>query len=146
MAKNRRKADGTAFENEFRDIVSERFYVKRLPTLNTGFSGLRQPADFIVVGSKFNYVECKETTGDRFSIGTMEQYDLMLEFILDRSFYTDTAKMEYYVIVHYLSKGIYKVVNAQQAHDLAQQHKSLKYDSDVGITLTKLEELGGIEF
>lgn len=146
MAKNRRKADGTAFEGEFKGAVRERFYVKRLHTMNTGNSGLRQPADFIVVGSKFNYVECKETAGDLFSISNMEQYDLMLEFLEDKFNYAGTALMEYYLVVHFLTRGTYRVLNGQQARELAESHKSLKYEGDIGMTFTALNDLRRIKF
>ena len=49
-----RKADGAGFEREFRAKMGEKYYVRRLPTLRTGYAGLSQPADFILVGEKFN--------------------------------------------------------------------------------------------
>lgn len=146
MAKNRRKADGTAFENEFKELISKYFYVMRLPTLNTGFAGLRQPADFVVVGEHFNYAECKETAGDRFAITTMEQFDKMCEFLEEKAKYKTMAENNYYLIVHYLVRGTYKVLLAEEAKQLADKHCSLKFDSDVGKTYHSLEELGGIKF
>nr|DAH56631.1 MAG TPA: holliday junction resolvase [Caudoviricetes sp.] len=145
MSKNRRKADGTEFEREFKETVEPRYYIKRLPTLNTGFAGLRQPADFILVGRCFNYIECKETTGDRFAISTMEQFDKMCEFLEDKKRYPE-VEMNYYIIVHYLVKGVYKVVLAEDAKELADKHKTLKFDADVGLTFSRLEDLGGIAF
>ena len=65
-----RKADGVRFEKEFRDVMKERYYIRRLPTLRTGYAGSTQPADFILVGNNFNYVEVKETARDRFSFST----------------------------------------------------------------------------
>ncbi len=146
MAKNRRKADGTAFENEFKRALEAFFYVKRLPTLNTGFSGLRQPADFIVVGKHFNYAECKETAGDRFSVSTMEQFDLMCDFIQDRDRLTVMKDNEYYVIVHFLTYSVIKVITAREAKDLADKHKSLVYSMDIGKTYHSVEELKEVEF
>lgn len=84
----RKKADGAAFEHEFKKRIELQNYVKRLPTLNTGYSGLRQPADFIVVGNTFSYVELKETAKDSFSITGMEQLDQMKDFVRDKIAYS----------------------------------------------------------
>lgn len=149
MPAKRVKVDGTKFEGEFRDCIKDKFYIKRLPTLNTGFAGLRQPADFIVVGKTFNYVELKETAQDRFSVRAMEQFDLMFDFLTERNGYVifDVIRMEYWLIVHFIEKGVYKAITGQEAFDLAMARKSLRWDSKIGKTFTSLKELrGGIKF
>ncbi len=139
----RKKADGTAFEREFQKVISEDAYVKRLRTINTGYSGVREPADYIVVDNRFNYVELKETTGDAFSISGMEQFDLMTEFIQQKQekYSNVFAGMNYWLIVHFLSRRLIKVVRGEQALDLAAKHKTLRYDTIDGMTFLDLEEL-----
>ena len=140
----RRKADGTAFEGEFSNAVSDAYYVKRLRTANTGYAGIREPADYIVVGRQFNYVELKETAGDSFSITGMEQYDKMLEF-LDISQALRTVVdvgLEYWLIVHFLKTREIKVVSGRQAEALSASRKALRIDTDT-LTFKSLEELKG---
>lgn len=146
MAKNRRKADGTAFENEFRDALDAFFHVLRLPTLKTGHSGQTQPADFIVVGKHFNYAECKETAGDRFSITEMQQLPEMKDFIEERKVKPVLKDDEYYVVVHFLSYSVIKVLTALEAESLEKSHKSLKYDDKIGQTYRTVEELKEVKF
>ena len=61
-------------KDDLEQLWKDAYYVRRLPTLRTGYAGLSQPADFVLVGNSFNYVELKETTSDRLSISTLQQY------------------------------------------------------------------------
>lgn len=148
----RRKADGPEFEKEFKEAVEKMFYVRRLPTLNTGYSGLRQPADFIVIGDHFNYAELKETAGDVFSISQMQQYDMLVEFMKQKQEYrTVTLKgiveMDFLVIVHFLKRNVIKVVDGKTALEMVAKKKALHYDSPEGMSFTSLNELvGGMIF
>lgn len=146
----RKKADGAAFEHEFKKRIEVQNYVKRLPTLNTGYSGLRQPADFIVVGNTFSYVELKETAKDSFSITGMEQLDQMKDFVRDKIAYSYAGRaakdMRYLLIVHFIERKTYKVLTAQEALSLSSRGKALHYDTEVGVSFSTLDELGGFEF
>lgn len=145
MPKNRRKADGAEFEREFKDAMDDAFYVLRLPTLNTGFSGLRQPADFVLVGNNFNYVELKETAKTRFSITTMEQLDKVQEFRQDRA-RLNKPEMEYWLVVHFLTEGVYKVLRCDEILKLADEHKSLAHDAKIGKSYSSLNDLKEVAF
>lgn len=139
----RKKADGTAFEKEFQEVISKDCYVKRLRTPNSGYAGVREPADYIVVDNRFNYVELKETTGDAFSISGMEQFDLMQEFIHQKQekYSNVFAGMNYWLVVHFLKRRLIKVVRGEQALDLAAGRKTLRYDTIEGMTFLNLEEM-----
>lgn len=141
----RRKADGRAFEREFEKCLSEKFLVRRLPTLNTGFSGFGQPADFIVVGSRFNYVEVKETVKDDFSITSMQQLEEMKQFLKDKDRYKmsgDAAnEMNYWIVVHYLKRGKLRAIKAEDAIELSNSRSTLKFESNQGMLFYSLDEL-----
>ena len=147
----RRKADGTAFENEFKEAIKKEFYIRRLPTLNTGYAGQSQPADFIVVGKRFNYVEVKETKGDSFSITQMQQYEEFKDFIEERDRLCSLRSMvnynmEYVLVIHFLSHSCYRVVYSDQMLDLVERRKTVRWDGKEGMTFTSLNDLvGGIE-
>ena len=147
----RRKADGTAFENEFKEAIKKEFYIRRLPTLNTGYAGQSQPADFIAVGKRFNYVEVKETKGDSFSITQMQQYEEFKDFIeerdrLCRRFTMTVFTMDYVLVVHFLSHNCYRVVYSKQMLDLVKRRKTVRWDGKEGLTFTSLNDLvGGID-
>lgn len=141
----RRVADGTAFEKEFAKEFEDSTYVKRLRTPNTGYAGIREPADFIVIADNFNYVELKETAGDKFSIYGMEQYDMMRDFVQEfrkRWQYLGTA-MRYWLIVNFISYGVIKVIGSEDAEALAVAHKTLTPNTKTAMTFHSLEELKG---
>lgn len=139
----RKVADGTAFEREFEKTFSGSLYVKRLRTPNTGYAGVREPADFILVGNCFNYVELKETSGDAFSISTMEQFDLMKEFIETKKALGASVgvDLQYYVVVHFLSSNSIKVVCGETALYLAENRKTLRPNSFLGWEFSSLENM-----
>lgn len=147
----RRKADGTAFEREFRDAMKTRFYIRRLPTLNTGNAGSTQPADFIVIGNRFNYVEVKETAGDRFSVTEMQQYPEFIEFVEERNrlkmFGMPAVRdMEYVLVVHFLKHGVVRAIESKDMLQLVARRKTLKYDDSIGVAFTSVDSLvRGIE-
>lgn len=124
----RRKADGTAFEREFKDAASQKVYVKRLPTLTSQNAGAGQPADFYVVGNIFNYVETKETAADSFSIREMQQLDKVQDFVEDEEFYRKktNAKMEYWIIVHFICRKTFIAITAKGALKLLEKRQQLK--------------------
>lgn len=138
----RRRADGPAFEREFRAAVKERYYIKRLPTLVSQYAGAGQPADFYVVGSRFNYAEVKETTDDSFAITGMQQFEEMKDFVKARQMYND-IEMEYFVIVHFLRHKLIVAVTVDQALELSAERKRLWYNSypKEAFVASTLEEL-----
>lgn len=141
---DRRKADGTAFEKDFEKFASGAVYVRRLPTLNTGYAGMSQPADFIVVGQSFNYVELKETAGDSFSITAMQQFDEMKEFMLkkhDLRFCKGVKTSNYWIIVHFLKHKSIKMVDGEKALLMSSKRKAIRADDDTLITFGSLDEL-----
>lgn len=139
----RQRVDGHKFEKEFDDKMSDLFYVLRLHTLGGGYSGLTQPADFLVCGNNTSFVETKETSKDSFSISDMEQLDEMKQF-LDRK---RNAKcpalrtMEYLIVVHFISHKLIRVITAEQAEELLFHKKRLHYDMNIGISYNNLQEL-----
>ncbi len=133
-----RKADGAAFEREFRDLMKDRFYIRRLPTLRTGYAGLTQPADFILVGNTFNYVELKETAGDRISISTLQQYAEIKEFIAENK--RLMLEMNYWLIVRFIGKGICAIAN-ETIIEFGEGRKTLRYNSPEAIRFNTIEEL-----
>ena len=139
----RRKSDGTAFEKEFRKAMEERFYIKRLPTLTSGYAGQSQPSDFIVIGNHFNYAEVKETMSDRFSISQMQQYEEFKTFVEERkrlgTELTGIREMDYVLVVHFLKYGVYKIVNSLEMIYLLEKKSTLKYNQDIGQTFNDLE-------
>ena len=141
----RTRVDGNKFQNEFSKSISESFYVLRLPTLNTGYSGLTQPADFIVFGKVPAFVETKETGNDAFSISQMEQLEAMKDFEKHRTMYR-TMNLNYYVVVHFIKRHTLKVIAAEEALDLYHRRKQLHYNDAIGLQYTTLDELreGGI--
>ena len=137
----RRKADGTAFEKEFEKAISKKYYVRRLPTLNLGFAGMTQPADFMVVGKAFNYVELKETGADAFSFSNMEQMPEIEEFYNSRDFYRSKIAMEYLIVVHFVKHNVYAVLTGQQALHMRHLKKQLHYDQTLFLRFSSLEEV-----
>lgn len=142
----RRKADGTAFEGEFMKAMQDTHYVKRLRTTNTGYAGVREPADFIVVKNKFCYVELKETAGNAFSITGMEQFDKMQEFIeVVQELHGQVAvPLEYWLIVHFLEAKCIKAISGEKALEMSATRAALRDDSQV-LTFRSLEELKGAD-
>ena len=140
----RRKADGSAFEREFRDCMKESFYVRRLHTMNTGYSGMTQPADFVVVGDQFNYVELKETKGDSFSITAMQQFEELKEYLQERSrlcICRAVRESRYWIIVHFLEYGVIKVVEGAKALEMSNAHKTIRVTDDTIMQFASLKEM-----
>ena len=133
----RKKADGPAFEKEFKDAVVEKYYARRLHTAFTP-----NPADFIVVGKRFNYAEVKETAQESFSLATLQQLSEMRDYVKHRELYKDTALKEskYWLIVHFLSFGVIKVLEVSQVFDLLKKRTTLKPTTDC-YSYSNLKEL-----
>lgn len=134
-----RRVDGHKFEQEFADTFKEDYYVLRLHTPRKGYTGLTQPADFILLGRFTNFVELKETGTDRLSIKQLQQVDAMQKFV-QRKQAEMLGNVEYYLVVHFIKRGVIKVLTAEQALTLLQQSKSLKYDDTVGYTAPNLKQ------
>lgn len=138
----RKKADGTAFEKEFKDAVKKKYCVRRLHTSFTP-----NPADFVVLGKTFNYAEVKETAADSFSIASLQQLSEIKKFVEDRNTFKSSivAKSHYWVIVHFLKYSLIKVIEANQALELLSKRETLKPSTDCS-TYSNLKELveGGL--
>jgi hypothetical protein len=140
-----RDANGAAFESRFGDCMRKYHHTLRLPTLNTGYSGSTQPADFIVVGQSFNYVELKETKSAAFSVSSMAQLPEARKFMKEQAMYVADRAVregEYYLIVHFMSPECYKVAVAKEIDEFASRHETLKPSSKV-LTFMSLDELCG---
>lgn len=137
-----RKADGVRFEREFRAAMEERYYIRRLPTLRTGYAGLSQPADFVLVGNNFNYVELKETAGDRLSITTLQQYPEIVEFLeyKKRVQSLNSCEMNYWLIVRFIDRCICAISN-DDILKLAAEKRTLRCDTPEAKVFETLEEL-----
>lgn len=123
----RKKADGPAFEREFKEACDKKYYVRRL---HTAF--MPNPADFEVIGTRFNYAEVKETAADSFSIASVQQLAEMKRFVEARKFYSDTLLKysNYWIVVHFLKYGVIKVIEASKALELLSKRVTLKPDTD----------------
>lgn len=138
----RLKADGQAFEREFAKCFSDRFHVQRLYTPSLGYSGIRCPADYIVVGSKFSYVELKETEKDRFSIVSMQQMPYVLEFYTHQQPEVDKSLFQYWLVIHFIRQEVYAVLSLEEIVTLYQARKSYKVSE--GMEFIRLEDIGGL--
>lgn len=138
-----RGANGARFESEFSSVMSLHHHVLRLPTLNTGYSGLSQPADFIVVGDAFNYVELKETTSDRFSLSDLQQARFLSQYNKEKAVSRDPAFLlgHYYLVIHFVLHKVYVVVTSTKVENLMDSHKSVRWDSKDAIVFRTLEDL-----
>lgn len=137
-----RKADGVAFEKEFKEKMNSKYYVRRLPTLRS-YAGLTQPADFILVGNAFNYVELKETGADRFSVSTMRQYPEVKEFLEEREKLEQAGlkcKTNYWLIVRFVDRGICAIAN-ETILKFGENKRTLKPDSHEAIKVNSIEDL-----
>lgn len=124
-----RRLDGHKFEKEFSAAIENKYFLLRLHTPNTGYSGLTQPADFLVIGDKVSLVETKETTKDVFYISQMEQLDEMLDY-LDQKFKLKgktLKKSQYLVIVHFIDRKVIKVITGEYAKQLYENKKGFTY-------------------
>lgn len=137
-----RKADGVRFEREFRAAMEKRYYIRRLPTLRTGYAGLSQPADFVLVGNSFNYVELKETAGDRLSITTLQQYPEIVEFLeyKKRVQSLNSCEMNYWLIVRFIDRCICAISN-DDILKLAAEKRTLRCNTPEAKVFETLEEL-----
>lgn len=136
------KADGARFERQFRDVFSSDYIVHRLHVMKAGYAGMSQPADFIVVGDSFNYVELKETARDRLSISTLQQYDTIKEFLEKRKEFKkrNTCDVNYILVVNFLGKGICILAN-EAITDFGESNRTLKYDEKYVAKVKDLREL-----
>jgi hypothetical protein len=137
------KADGPAFERRFKATMKDVYYVKRLRTLRTGYAGLTQPADFILTGDSFNYVELKETASDRLSISTLQQYSEIKEFLEHKarlSILKRKCQMNYWLVVHFIGQGVVAIAN-EDILKYGESKKTLRYDSPEAVRVVKLEDL-----
>lgn len=137
-----RKADGVTFEKEFKDKMHSKYYVRRLPTLRS-YAGLTQPADFILIGNAFNYVELKETGADRFSVSTMRQYPEVKEFLEEREKLRQAGlkcKTNYWLVVRFIDRGICAIAN-ETILKFGENKRTLKPDSHEAIRVDSIEDL-----
>lgn len=140
----RHTADGQKFEREMFNLLCPIYYIKRLPTLNTGFSGVRQKADFYVVGSRFTYLELKETTAKSFYVAKMQQLDKVVEFIeeRDRLMALGTVQeLEYYLVVKFMRQQVLKVLTANEIIALKEMQKGLTAETVLGKTFNSMQQL-----
>ena len=137
-----RKADGAGFEKEFRAKMNQRYYIRRLPTLRTGYAGLSQPADFILVGNKFNYVEVKETTRDRFSVSTMQQYPEIIEFLeyKKRVQHLNGCEMNYWLVVRFIGGCVCAIAN-EDILKLREEKRTLRCNTPEATVVRTVEDL-----
>lgn len=137
-----RKADGVRFEKEFREVMKERYYIRRLPTLRTGYAGSTQPADFILVGNNFNYVEVKETGGDRFSLSTLQQMFEVEEFLEYKERVKDknSCVMNYWLVVRFIGKCVCAISN-ENIIKLRDERRTLRCDTEEAIKVESIEVL-----
>lgn len=138
----RLKADGQAFEREFAKCFSDRFHVQRLYTPSLGYSGIRCPADYIVVGSRFSYVELKETEKDRFSIVSIQQMPYVLEFYDHQRPEVDKTLFQYWLLVHFIRQEVYAVLGLEDIVALYKARKSYKVGESK--EYNRLEDIGGL--
>ncbi len=141
----RRKADGQAFERDFNSTMGERYYVRRLPTPGIRYAGISQPADFILIGNFFNYVEVKETAGDRFQLSGLQQENEIRTFIQEKEKLKKNklkCEVQYWLVVNFLKKGIV-AIQGETAIDLIDNRKTLQPDEwELFPSLTELREEG----
>lgn len=139
----RRKADGQAFERDFNSTMGERYYVRRLPTPGIRFAGISQPADFILIGNCFNYVEVKETAGERFQLSGLQQENEIRTFIQEKEKLKKNGlkcKVQYWLIVNFLKKGIV-AIQGETVIELINNKKTLHPDEwKLFPSLTELKE------
>lgn len=135
----RERVDGHKFENEFRNTMEPHYYLQRLHTMNTGYAGLTQPADFILYGHAVYYLELKETSKDSFSLSSIEQLAEIEEFCDKRKRHVGVP-LFYYVIVHFIEHETIKVIEADTVLALVNARKSLRPDSKIGFEFKSLKE------
>lgn len=124
-----RRLDGHKFEKEFSSTFENDCFLLRLHTPNTGYSGLTQPADFLVIGENVSLVETKETTKDVFYVSQMEQLDEMLQF-LNKKFLMKgktLKKARYLIIVHFITRNVIKVMPGEYAKKLYESKQGFTY-------------------
>lgn len=123
----RKKADGPAFEREFKGFAEAKYYTKRLHTTFTS-----NPSDFIVIGKRFSYVEVKETAQASFSMASLQQLSEIKAYAKDREFYKSPVlkQSKYWLVVHFLSPDVIKVVEASQILEMLDKRETLKPSTD----------------
>ena len=135
----RRRVDGHKFQKEFEKAFEDKYYILRLYTPNTGYSGLTQPADFLVVGEHTTFVELKETGADSLSITQLQQLPEIYSFVEQRQ--QLRFKAEYLLIVHFIKHSRLLVLTAEQLLATYAKQKSLRYDMPNARTYPTLKAL-----
>lgn len=127
----RKRVDGHKFEDEFEKLLEAKYLLIRLHTPGKGYTGITQLADYIVLGNFTTLVELKETGEDRLNIRQLQQLDAIIKFndLKQRGILSD--EKEYYIIVHFINRGVIKLLKAEEAVKLFNTGKSLSYDSDI---------------
>ena len=127
----RTRVDGHKFEAEFERTFSKYYWLLRLPTLNTGYAGVRQPADYILKGNAtLCLMELKETEADSFSLASMQQLPEMKDFIAWRKERVRLGyPMYYFVVVHFIKRGVIRVIEADTALKFIELRKALRYNT-----------------
>lgn len=123
----RRRVDGHKFQNEFETALKDNYYILRLYTPNTGYSGLTQPADFLILGKYTTFVELKETAADNLSITQLQQLPEIQNFVAQRL--TVQFNAQYMLVTHFIKHARMLVVPATQLLDIYTERKSLRYDT-----------------
>ena len=135
----RTRVDGHKFEDEFRRAFEDAYFLQRLHTPNTGYSGLTQPADFLLFGRGANYIELKETEKDFFSLSSMEQLPKIKDFERDK--HKASLPFAYRVIVHFIKHKKYVIVSSETVLDLVEKHKTLRPDCPFAAVFSSLKEM-----
>lgn len=136
------KADGVKFEKEFKEVMEDRYYVRRLPTIRTGYAGLSQPADFILVGNNFNYIELKETARNSFSISGLQQLNELIDFLSYRNKVEPLNKcsMNYWLIVRFINSCIC-IISNEDILALKENKKTLNCQTPTALKVMSLQDL-----
>lgn len=109
--------------------MKEKYYVRRLPTLRTGYAGSSQPADFIVVGDNCNYVELKETAGKRYSLANLQQKSEIEDFIAEVK-RLQLTNARYWIVVNFLGQGMV-VISGETALEMIENRETLKPENNI---------------
>ena len=141
----RQRVDGHKFEDEFEKAFKTEGILLRLHTPSAKYSGITQPADFIFIANGTSYVETKETGGDAFSISAMDQLDEIIKYLhtkhIDCNAKQAVIGSNYYIVVHFITHKVIKVITAEYAMELLDSRKRLSYTDMNGYTFKTLEEM-----
>lgn len=137
----RQRVDGHKFENEFERTFNSRRYVLRLHTPSSGYSGITQPADYLVFGKSTAFIELKETSKDRFALTTLEQLDEIIRFNKAKLEKKIKVPVGYYLVVHFIAKQKIKVITSWHICQLIKAKKQLYWNSTIGIDFDNLKQM-----